>query len=66
MRWKYKVYFTNGIRSNDYQIWLEVRRWKTEADLLLSSDSRLQTKKFVETESLALKRHTCLPAKAGF
>ena len=49
------VCFTNKIRFNNYQIWLEVRSWKSEAALLLASDFRLRTTKFVETESLALK-----------
>ncbi|MBC8320462.1 MAG: hypothetical protein H8E34_07055 [Bacteroidetes bacterium] len=33
---------------------------------LQTPDFRLETMKFKETESLALKVHTNLPAKAGF
>ena len=55
MHWKYIGCTTNEIRSNNYHIWLEVRSWKPEVDLLLASGFRLLTIKFVETENLALK-----------
>ena len=37
---------------DNYQIWLEARRWKPEIDILLASDSRLGTTRFAETETL--------------
>ena len=42
----------NEIRSNNCQIWLEVRRWKPEVDSHLASNSGLRIAKFTGTETL--------------
>jgi hypothetical protein len=56
------VCFTNEIRCNYYQPDM-AGRWKPEVVLLLSPGSRLQTTKFVETESIVLTTH---PPPTGF